>query len=414
MKDRQFKRLAACAIRAARVVLGVFALAVTAAVSLRAQEATGDTNSSAGQVVTASLDYREVEYPFVNWSVAVTTRVLAFKKEPAFSAGKVTRGTLQLSGAASNEVAFAWDRSAGKLYLDLNRNLDLTDDTGGVFSCQGGSRQNNYQTFRQIHLPCNAVAGGHPMLVDLTFSDFGGLNCTAAGRAFWQGKATLQGEEWQVGLLWPPGEQRGLSESRNLLLRPWSERNKSFNLYGGSLAAVPFSQMLFLGNHAYQLQCTNEAQGDGAKVRLQFTEQKPSLGELKITGDFVQRATLEGGLYLLVLDKPEATVKVPVGRYGAAKVWLKKGATEAYLDGRAQAAAGRITISEKAPVMLTVGGPLTNSVAVGRRGRNLSLSYELVGAGGAYQMVNEDRSNPPEFTVYQGDKKLAAGKFQFG
>jgi hypothetical protein len=29
-------------------------------------------------------------------------------------------------------------------------------------------------------------------------------------------------------------------------------------------------------------------------------------------------------------------------------------------------------------------------------------------------MVKQDRSHPPEFTIYQGDKKIASGKFEFG
>ena len=66
------------------------------------------------------------------------------------------------------------------------------------------------------------------------------------------------------------------------------------------------------------------------------------------------------------------------------------------------------------PAVLTAGGPLTNSVSVSRRGRYLALNYQLVGAGGPYQLVNQDRSHPPEFTVYQGDKKVASGKFEFG
>ena len=43
-----------------------------------------------------------------------------------------------------------------------------------------------------------------------------------------------------------------------------------------------------------------------------------------------------------------------------------------------------------------------------------TMLYRLTGAGGPYQMVNEDRSHPPEFTIYQGDKKIGAGKFEFG
>ena len=58
---------------------------------------------------------------------------------------------------------------------------------------------------------------------------------------------------------------------------------------------------------------------------MQFTEQQPKLGELKITGDYVQRVTLEGGPYLVVLDKPGATVKVPVGRYGPSQGVFEEG-----------------------------------------------------------------------------------------
>ncbi len=73
-----------------------------------------------------------------------------------------------------------------------------------------------------------------------------------------------------------------------------------------------------------------------------------------------------------------------------------------------------ITVDEKKPAVLTAGGPLTNSVAVSRRGKYLALNYQLLGAGGPYQFVNQDRSHPPEFAVYHGDKKVASGKFEFG
>jgi hypothetical protein len=308
-------------------------------------------------------------------------------------------------------MAFAWDRAAGKLYLDLNRNLDMTDDPAGVFSTQGDS-MDYYQTFTSIRLPIKAPAGNRQALVDLSFFDYGKLNCSAAMRSCWQGKVTLQGEEWQVGLLGNVFEPRSSLEGGNLLLRPWTERNKPFSLLSGSLEGFPFSQKLFIGNRAYQLQCTNEGQGDAAKVRVQFTEQRPSLGELKITGSYVQRVTLEGGLYMVVIDKPETVVRVPVGSYIPAKVCLKKGGAEAYLDLRT--AAGRTIISDTKPAVLTAGGPLTNSVSLSRQGRKLSLNYQLVGAGGAYQLVNQDRLHPPEFAVYQGDKKVASGKFEFG
>jgi hypothetical protein len=392
-------------------MLGLLGLAMASVMPVRAQE-TGATNSQSGPVVTAYLDYQEVSYSFVNWGARIGSKAPVFKKEPALSGSKVVRGTLQLGANPSEEMSFAWDRNAGKLYLDLNRNLDLTDDPVSVYPRQRGSGD-NYQCFNNIHLPFITPAGSHPMLADINLYYYGRLSCNVAMRSFWQGKVILQGEEWQVGLLANPFERQGL-ESGHLLLRPWTARSRPFSTYSGSLDAVPFSRNLFVRNHAYQLQCTNEIQGGTAKVRMEFTEQTPKLGDLKIAGSFVQRVTLEGGPYLVVVEQPEGAVKVPVGSYSTTKVWLKKGEAEASREDRTQFLAGRIIVNEKKPAVLTAGGPLTNSVSVDRRGKYLALNYQLLGAGGAYQLVNQDRSHPPEFTIYQGDKKVASGKFEFG
>jgi hypothetical protein len=250
-----------------------------------------------------------------------------------------------------------------------------------------------YQTFPNVRLPLKAGAGSRHVVADLSFYDYGSQpNCTAALHSLWQGKVMLQGQEWQAGLLGAPAGEWVTFEGGNLLLRPWTERSRPFSVNSGSLEAFPFSRKLFFGNRAYQLQCTNEVQGDGVKVRMRFVEQELRLGELRVTGQFVRRITLEGGPYLVVIDQPEATVKVPVGRYKEAKVCLRRGEAAAHLDGPWEAAVGRITVAE----------------------RNLMLLYRLTGAGGPYQMVNEDRSHPPEFTIYQGDKKVGSGKFEFG
>jgi hypothetical protein len=384
-----------------------------AVVPLRAQEVAGEANSQSRQAVTAFLDYQEVSYSFNNWGVSLKARSAAFKQEPAFGGSRVNRGMLQLGGPTTNEMAFAWDRGARKLYLDLNRNLDLTDDPVGVFSC-GRSSGDYYQTFTNVHLPCRTPAGDRQALVDLNFYNYRSLSCSAAVRSLWQGRVTLQGEDWQAGLLLNPFGRGASRESGNLLLRPWNDRNRSFSQYGGSLETFPFSRKLFFGRAAYQVQYTNETQADSSRLRLEFAEQLASLGDLRITGDSIERVMLEGGSYLVVLDRPGSVAKVPVGRYSTFKVCLRKGDTQAHLNDRMQAANKPLTVSEKAPTVLRAGGPLTNSVSVSRRGKNLSLNYELVGAGGVYEMVNQDRTHPPEFTVYQGDRKVASGKFEFG
>src|SRR5208337_2816094 len=115
MNNQEFNGLAAGTARAALLVVGVLGLAVGAVASIQAQEATGGMNSPSGQSVTANLDYRELNYSIISWGLQVTPRSSAFKKEPAFSGGKVIRGMLPLGSGTSDEMGFAWDRTAGKL-----------------------------------------------------------------------------------------------------------------------------------------------------------------------------------------------------------------------------------------------------------------------------------------------------------
>ena len=54
---------------------------------------------------------------------------VAFRREPAYGDGEVARRALRVGPAESNFVGFAWDKAKGKLYLDTDRDLDLTDET---------------------------------------------------------------------------------------------------------------------------------------------------------------------------------------------------------------------------------------------------------------------------------------------
>jgi len=403
--------------RSGVVFLGVFLFGAGFTVNAApGVETTAAANPQSGQVQTVQLEHSEVGYSFVNWEVPVVARSAPFTKEPALDSSKVIRGTFQPGGSASNSIAFAWDRAAGKLYLDLNRNLDLTDDPAGVFECREKNYSRYYQTFTSVHLPCKTLSGNRELLMDLNLYNYGSRpGCTAALRSFWQGKVTLPGADWQAGIVENPFDKSNPLNGGYLLLRPWAERNKPFNTSPGSLDAFPFSRMLFVQNRAYQLDCTNESQGDSSRLRLQFTGQQPALGELKITGNFIQRMILHGDPYLVVIDQPEPVVKIPAGRYHQPEVWLKKGDAEAHRDSGPLRSEKWFAIDEKKLAVLAAGGPLTNSVSLGRQGKYLRLNYQLLGAGGeVYQSARVDRSQPPEFAVYKGDRKIASGKFAYG
>ncbi len=375
------------------------------------------SNSLSSNAVAVSLEYQETDYNVIGWSLSLKTQTSPFPKEPAAASGKTVRGILVLGDNSSNSVSFIWQRDARKLFLDLNRNRDLTDDSNGVFLARTEGSV-SYQMFTNVHLVFNTAAGRRRVLADLNLYDyshsqFGGI---VEVRSFWQGKATLKGHDWQVGIVQNDLNQSGSFENSQLLLRPWEKRDQPFTASSGLLATVPFSRNMFVDGHAYQVNLAVRSQAGEAKPSLQFTEQSIALGEVKITGKFIQRLVLSGGSYLVCLDQPAGTVKIPVGRYSLSSILLKQGDAEAYQYNSSQPVSSSwIFVKSNEPVVLNVGGPLTNSVTATREGQDLSLNYKLIGTGGAtYRLVNLDSSKPPKFTIYKSDREIASDNFQFG
>jgi len=371
----------------------------------------GTAATAASQIHIAYLEPQEVREPLITCSLAASSQTTAFRKEPDLGQRKVSRGKLELGGAPGAAIPFIWDRAQAKLYLDLNRNLDLTDDADGVFT---SPRKGFSQSFTNVHLVFDTASGTRRVLVDIDLADYGILKLIGSlgSRSFWQGKINLQGQDWQVGVIENPA---GPFRHSHLLLRPWQNRAERFSLMDGSLDAFAFPTNLFFLNRAYQVTCDARPQGDPPKLRLQFRELPARLGGLKLAGAFLQRVILEAGDYTVVLDSPPPLVKVPVGTYGQPRAWLKRGDAQACRSPGGLVTTSRIAITENQTVDLTLGGPLTNSVAISRRTKQLVFNYQLLGADGVpYQLTSGDRSKPPEFIVFQGEKKIASGSFEFG
>ena len=442
------------------------ALLVAAVVAVNCPgNVSGSENSArpgapSGTVTTVPLEYQETSYQFLFRNIPIERRTDSFPKEPAPVPGHVVRGVLKFGDNPSNAIPFVWQPGAKKLYLDLNRNQDLTGDPAGAFSARVLWAAPGYiqQMFTNIHLAFPATSAGAPMLVDFDFFQYGEsgqpLVC-AMVRSFWQDKVTVAGRDWQVGLVQNLSDRPGSFERGQLLLRPWEERDKRFraasekpedtwgigwegkNWVVRASDAFAFSPKVFFEGHAWQLDWSAEPRSREEKLALRLTEQQTPLGELRITGSFIQRLVLTGGPYVVVLAQPPASVKVPPGRYQPYRIWLKQGEAEAYYEyglpqtGKAnivQAVTAAqmpvvgppppeqaVVVNEQQPAVLAVGGPLTNCVSATRRGRNLLLSYQLIGTGGGkYWLVKGGDAKPPQFTVGRSGKRIGSGQFEFG
>ncbi len=388
----------------------------------------GAAERSAGSNQTVYLEYHELGSRISGWRLNLTPRAEPFKQEPNWGGRHICRGTINSAfsgvekpGAPPGHtinLPFAWDYLQGKLYLDLNRNGDLTDDP--VHSIKPDAGDYFYQTFTNLHLAFAGDAQSHRVLVDIALYAHKGKSISGGNltwRSFWQGKAVLQGRECQVGLVEHPNHLGSTAEG-SLLLRPWEQREKSFSLEDGLLTGLQYCTNLFACGQAYRLTCAY-LPGDIPKFKLELSEQQAELGEVEFTGKFIQRVFLREHQakvpYSVVLDRPEPKVSIPVGTYNKYRLALKEKDTEAVCGYRDWLNPKPVTITASNLTILNMGGPLTNWVTVEQRGRTLAFDYELRGAGGRYRLAGPvDRSKPPQLAIHQNGKPVGAGKLEYG
>lgn len=345
----------------------------------------------------------------VDWDLAKTNG--PFLKEPELSRRHVFRRVLQFGKDTNNAFGLIWDLPKRKLYVDLNRNRDLTDGAAGVFVT---TNKGCAQLFTNVTLPLKTAMGLSPATVDLfLYSDIEGswAKVRLTSHSLWQARLAFEGEEWQVALLDDLFGAEGPVAAKFLLLRPWTSRTNYVLLYDASCGPVPFPDQLFWLGQAFHLERRFDTSGATPVCKLGFTPQQPTLTELRLSGEFIYYAVLrDTNGYTAVMGEPPGTVKVPRGIYAASTVWLKKGAATAW-----RLATPPLVVDATAPTNVVLGGPLMNSVELSRAGRSLIMDYRLKGTdGGAYRLAQTERGEPPEFTVFHGGKKVGSGRFRFG
>jgi len=401
----------------------------------------GAALASEGRVHTAVLEYQEVPNA-ISWSTRgllnIATQAVVFAKEPDLGAGRVVRGLLAFGKDTNNWVPFGWNRDQEKLWLDLNRNRDLTDDPEGFISAlKEGSPLAYYQVYPGVRLTFVTPTGPRRALVNLQLARPDSFALWYAHlRSFWQTRLSLQGREWQIGLVEEPPGPDGPPEPAYLLLRPWEARGRPIDLNVGTpdlidwrrvyyqprqadgppralkIGSIDWRRVLYLPEQAYRIQCRQEARSGTAGYTLELTETPVELGNLRVTGECLYRLVLEGldGHTVAVLDAPGAVTKAPAGAYRVRAVWLRKGEAEGY--SRSDKA---VVVGERGTTSLVAGGPLQNSLTLSRWGKFLFLRHRIAGADGSeYRLLRRDRDHPPEWAAYRNGQTTATGKFAFG
>ena len=72
----------------------------------------------------------------------------SFDKETDFGGRDIIRGLIPAGAEEKDYIGYAWGVGTGKLYIDLNRNRDLTDDPNGVFETDRRGQSSYFEDVR--------------------------------------------------------------------------------------------------------------------------------------------------------------------------------------------------------------------------------------------------------------------------
>ena len=346
----------------------------------------------------------------VDLHVEVDTDIIAFEKEPDFGDRDIVRGYIQLGIETKERVSFAWDKEQTKLYVDLNRNLDLTDDTNGVFTSR--DRHVFQQIFREIPIELERGGVRLPYLLEMYFYSYrpSQLRPSAKVHSGFSGEIDLYGKKWHVGIA--DDLDGSINWRDRFLLRPSDGQSPD---YSGQMHPLNVPTSVSFDGRNYALSFEFAQQEGKPVLQVTFSQQQSPMGRLDVQGKFIKHMVLEDGHSLVVLDRPEGEINVPVGEYRGRDLLLDGGPAGLLKARRFSGMNDDIRIREGQATALKVGGPLDNSVKIQRAGNVLKLDYRLVGVGGLdYQRLGGRSSKAPSVAIYKGERKIASGTFEYG
>lgn len=390
-------------------------LVCLAPVLVRSAEETPSGPAGASKVTLSCTEAKQ-SFMSVNLRFVALSQTTAFKKEPDLGKAGLRRGRLYLEAEGGSGLAVLWDVTNGGLYLDLNGNEDLTDDPEGVIQPRHKSLDTTFKhaSYESVRFPVETAAGKYSWVADLSFSEWSQrISFNASPRSYWSGKWAVGEREYEVGLI--PNSPGDLDGAAHLLLRPWEPSAQPFQVQNGSLDAIVFPSQLALNQRLFSLSRRFVRDGDTLTCELDIAEQPTKLGQLEVSGQWIDRMVLGDANRAAVLEGPKGMVEVPIGVYPEPRVQLRNGSAVAFLERPNRPGADPVAVATDTPARLAMGGPLTNTVSVSPRGQTLVLSYQLVGAGGErFNLAIRDYSKPPRFAVRQAGNEVATGQFEFG
>ncbi len=364
--------------------------------------------SEAAEAPAGLLDFTP-EGVLLAVDIPLGSREVRFKNEPAYEGDDLLRAAIPLGRNEAEFVGFAWDKSADRLYVDTNRNLDLTDDPGSPYrpSGVGGPLtvfKNVRLTIERDGLPLEYVL--HVRL---------GLEwmSNALVVSGWQGRVTFGETEFEVTVVDNLDGTLGV-EDQLYLTAPGEKTDASAGVQPDDLfidsIAWGLPGHLAVAGATYAVDTAFEMTERGVAVRARFLPPREPLGEVRIQGKHIRELVLTGSnVPVCIAFTPGDRLRLPAGMYSVNSVRLEGGWELGYpRDGNAY------RVTPEKPVTLPVGGPLRQRITAERHVNRLDLSLAVTGAGGLPYSREGQFDAPPQFAVYRGDTQVHTGTFEYG
>lgn len=341
-------------------------------------------------------------------------RTQPFDTEPDFGQREVLRGVVDCSSLdkTAPSVGFIWDKSEGKLYVDLNRDGDLTNDPNGVLEtddARGGDYQQ--QDFQPFPLSFSTDSATYRYQLTANLYDYPWhKNADFAIRSGYVGDVELYGQKWRFRVV---DKLRGdIRQGDSFSVWPMDNGDNKID-------SLPAPKNIFLHDRCYAMNFEFEADDDGTpRLECRLTEKDVPLATLRMEGKSINRLVFGDGDMLVLPRLSVGKVTVPVGNFRCQHLSLKPCGEHQQSASPQRINEISILVVAETDNVLKAGAPLNHQVKIHRSGKVLKFDYELVGIGGEKydmrQISGHDSDNKPSVAIYKGDMQLATGEFEYG
>ncbi len=337
---------------------------------------------------------------------------ISFVKEPEDIRNKdVMRNKLEFYEVEGRNTGFAWDHSAGRLYIDMNANGDLTDDPDGVYEGSVNARG------RFSPVIFNVMMDGRPCKVytELDFHRYGRhgfYNWKILSS--WTGDVRIGSRTWRMTVY---GDLDGKIHNRSyhdyLTLDSMEEGDAIPTGLPRQYGHIPIGlEILFNDTFlSFDFNIAHEKLNEPV-LKVAVSELSRPFALADIRGEYIRRLVLQG-IMPVYHDRPSGRIRVPVGTDDWEAHTLLQPPEN--ISRRAHATLKGVKLNPNDVTALKVGGPLENRIVCDKRQKRLDFSTEIVGIGEEkYTLIPLDYSTPPEIIATHLGKLIMKGRFSYG